>query len=98
MNESHIATLHKLHEYLSKTGHNLINEVEEIPSLKAFWDTMIDEIPDLLSNLEEILEEAGTIAAETGEEMVEAAELMGETGEIIAEEAGDAMLEASEVL
>ena len=102
MKEYHIHTLSKLLEILKETGHNLVHEVEEIPSLKAFWDTMYDEIPDLVSNLEEILAEAKDVAIEVGEEVAsEAGEIaleVGEAGEIIAEDAGDVILEAEEFL
>ena len=51
MREVHISTLHKLLEFLKATGHNLVAEVEEIPSLKSFWEQMFDEIPELITDL-----------------------------------------------
>jgi hypothetical protein len=58
MKETHKLTLHKLLAFIKKTEHDLVDEVEENPSLKAFWDEMTEEIPDLITDLEEILADA----------------------------------------
>jgi ATP phosphoribosyltransferase regulatory subunit HisZ len=76
MKETHKLTLHKLLEFIKKTEHDLVEEVEETPTLKAFWDSMIEEIPDLITDLEEILTDAEIVATEAGEVILEAGEIL----------------------
>jgi hypothetical protein len=76
MKETHKLTLHKLIDFFKKTEHNLTEEVEHNPSLKAFWDEMIEEIPDLITDLEEILADAELVAAEAGDVILEAGEIL----------------------
>ncbi|GHU66724.1 hypothetical protein AGMMS49983_16890 [Clostridia bacterium] len=76
MKEKHQHTLRKLLELFKKTEHELAEEAEKNPQLKAFWDSMTEEIPDLLADLQEILAAAEIVSEEAGDVILEAGEVL----------------------